>query len=244
MQFHIVHAHPEPKSFNAALTERARTDLPLRGHKVTVSDLYATSFDPVERGAHYTPRLDAQIFSPLAEQRHAFGAGAVPCDISREITALERADTLILQFPLWWHGPPAIMKGWFDRVFLSGGIYTSRKRYDTGHFRGRRAVVSVTSGAPEAAFGPDARGGDPAAMLWPIQYSLHYLGFTVLPPFWTFGVQGHGYAYEDEGKAARRLKQRLIDWSDRLNALGTDEPLAFPGWDDWDAEGRAIAHPS
>lgn len=239
MHFHIIHAHPEPKSFNGALTEQARAVLPAKGHRVTVSDLYAAGFDPVEHGAHYPRRLDAETFSPLAEQRHAFGTGAVPCDVSHEIAALERADTLVLQFPLWWHGPPAILKGWFDRVFLSGGLYTSRKRYDTGHFKGRRALVSVTSGAPEAAFGPGSRGGDPAVMLWPIHYSLHYLGFAVLPPFWSFGVQGHGYAYEDEGKAAQRLKQRLTDWSDRLNALGTDEPLAFPGWRDWDAEGRA-----
>ncbi|MDD7970837.1 NAD(P)H-dependent oxidoreductase [Roseinatronobacter alkalisoli] len=239
MHFHILHAHPEPKSFNGALTERARTDLPAKGHKVTVTDLYAAGFDPVERGAHYTRRLNTDTFSPLAEQRHAFGTGAVPCDVRQEIAALERADTLVLQFPLWWHGPPAILKGWFDRVFLSGGIYTSCKRYDTGHFKRRRALVSVTSGAPESAFGPGARGGDPAAMLWPIHYSLHYLGFTVLPPFWTFGVQGHGYAYEDAGKTSQRLQQQLDAWAERLHALRTDQPLAFPGWNDWDAEGRA-----
>ncbi|WP_227428580.1 NAD(P)H-dependent oxidoreductase [Roseibaca sp. Y0-43] len=39
-----------------------------------------------------------------------------------------------------------------DRVFVNGGLYTSRMRYDAGHFRGRRALISVTTGAPRAAF--------------------------------------------------------------------------------------------
>src|SRR6056297_3040885 len=53
---------------------------------------------------------------------------------------------VILQFPLWWHGPPAILKGWFDRTFPSGGVYTSRMRYDDGFFKGKQAVLSVTAG--------------------------------------------------------------------------------------------------
>ncbi len=67
-----------------------------------------------------------------------------------------------------------ILKGWFDRVFVSGGLYSSRKRYGAGHFRGKRAICSVTTGAPEHAFGPKARGGDLDAILWPIERSLYY----------------------------------------------------------------------
>lgn len=241
MQVHIVHAHPEPRSFNAALTGRARDALSAQGHGVTVSDLYALGFDPVERGAHYPSRRDPEAFAALAEQRHAWSADALPGDVAREIAALEAADLVILQFPLWWHGTPAILKGWFDRVFLSGGLYTSRMRYDAGYFRGKRALLSVTSGAPEAAFGPGARGGDPAVMLWPVQYSLHYLGFDVLPAFWSFGVQGHGYGYEGQEAAEARLAGRLDDWAAHVADLDGVAPLPFPGWQDWDAEGRALA---
>lgn len=238
MDAHIVLAHPEPCSFNGALARRAQERLASRGDRVSVTDLYATQFDPVERGTHYRSRADAAAFRPLAEQRHAAKTGTVPPDVAGEIEALERSRLLILQFPLWWHGPPAILKGWFDRVFLNGGIYTSTCRYDRGHFRGRRALVSVTSGAPAQAFGPQARGGDPDTMLWPIHYSLHYLGFAVLAPFWTFGVQGHGYAYEDARAADSRLRGQLDAWSERLGTVGTDTPLRFPGWDDWDEHGQ------
>lgn len=238
MQVHIVHAHPEPKSFNAELTNRARVVFTDNGHGVHVSDLYAKSFDPIERGHHYLQRIDDGVFSPLAEQRHAYATHTVPHDVLEELLELERSDLLVLQFPLWWHAPPAILKGWFDRVFLNGGIYTSRKRYDAGHFRGRRALVSVTSGAPEAAFGPGARGGDPEVMLWPVQYSLHYLGFSVLRPQWTFGVQGHGYSYDDESLARHRLENGLRAWEDRLLAIHSEPCLRFPGWQDWDDQGR------
>jgi NAD(P)H dehydrogenase (quinone) len=245
MQVHIVQAHPEPTSFNGALAARAQAALQAEGDTVTLSDLYASGFDPVERAAHYRRRADSSTFSALAEQRHAWETGTVPEAVRAEIDALEAADLLILQFPLWWHGPPAILKGWFDRVFLSGGLYDSRTRYDTGHFRGRRAILSVTSGAPEAAFGPGARGGDPAVMLWPLHYSLHYMGFEVLRPFWTFGVQGHGYSYQDEALHTARLREQLERWGTRVCALDTEPAMRFPTWRDWDANGSPLVpHPA
>lgn len=235
----IVHAHPEPGSFNAALKDVAVQTLGSSGYTVEVSDLYAQGFDPVERAAHYGNRSDPDCFAALNEQRHAWETGTVPADVRREIQRLERADLVVLQFPLWWHAPPAILKGWFDRVFLSGGLYTSRMRYDRGYFRGRRAVVSVTSGAPAAAFGPGSRGGDVETLLWPIQYSLHYMGFRVLPPFFAHGVQGHGFAYQDEGGYRQYLEHHKTSWVRRLRNLERDEPLPFPGWDDWDENGAA-----
>lgn len=236
----IVLAHPNPHSFNASMTRRAVESLEACGASVLVSDLYAQGFDPVEDARHYPDPLDAGAFSPLAEQRHAYEAGQIPTDVAREIERLEWSDLVILQFPLWWHAQPAILKGWYDRVFLSGGLYTSRMRYDAGYFRGRRAVCSVTSGAPAAAFGPGGRGGDIETLLWPIQYSLHYMGFSVLPPMLSFGVQGPGYSYQSEDDLARHLQERLDSWGARVPRLLREAPLRFPGWDDWDKEGRAM----
>ncbi|MEC9469593.1 flavodoxin family protein (plasmid) [Roseibium aggregatum] len=240
MQVHIVHAHPEPSSYNGALTETARRALSDDGSTVTMTDLYRSDFDPVERETHYQHRSDADRFAALAEQRHAWNNGSLPGEIQSEIDNLKQANLVILQFPLWWHGPPAILKGWMDRVFVSGGIYTSRARYDTGYFRGKRALVSVTTGAPHQAFGPGSRGGDFDTMLWPIHYSLHYVGFSVLPPFISYGVQGHGYSYEDEDSLHTRLKLNLFEWRSRLSSLETSAPLRFPGWDDWDEGGKAV----
>lgn len=240
MHVHIVHAHPEPSSYNGALTSAAHQSLVDGGHDVTVTDLYRADFDPVEREVHYRDRADAAVFAALNEQRHAWKNDTLPDQIRGEICNLERADLVILQFPLWWHGPPAILKGWMDRVFVNGGLYTSQMRYDTGYFRGKRAVVSVTTGAPQQAFGPGSRGGAFETMLWPVQYSLHYMGFSVLPPFISFGVQGHGYRYEEEKSLHDRLERNLSDWRLYLGALDDAEPIAFPSWEDWDADGRAL----
>lgn len=239
MHAHIVHTHPEQGSYNGALTKTAHQSLLDNGYSVTVTDLYRSNFDPVERGSHYSNRVDTETFAALNEQRHAYKSETLPSEVRSEIGSLERADLVILQFPLWWHGPPAILKGWFDRVFVNGGLYTSRMRYDAGYFKGRRALVSVTTGAPRKMFGPGSRGGEFDTMLWPIQYSLHYMGFTVLPPFISYGVQGHGYSYEDEDSLRNRLKRNLSEWRSHLSVLDDAEPIWFPGWDDWGEDGQA-----
>ncbi|WP_099867299.1 NAD(P)H-dependent oxidoreductase [Pararhizobium haloflavum] len=241
MNFLIVQSHPEATSYNAQLTGAAQRVLSASGNEVVISDLYAEDFDPVEAGRHYRHRIDASAFVPLAEQRHASDTHTLPQDVVTEIAKLEAADVVILQFPLWWHGPPAILKGWFDRVFVSGKIYRSRMRYDTGYFKGKRAVLSLTTGAPETAFGPGARGGDMNTMLWPIQYSLHYLGFSVLAPQCHFEVSGHGYGYSDEQEMKRQLQRNIDNWSSRLARIADEDPLNFPGWASWDEAGRSIS---
>lgn len=240
MHTHIVHASPEPNSYNGALTQAAKTSLEHLGGTVTTSDLYRSGFDPIESARHYADRVRPDHFAALAEQRHAWNSNTLPKDVLAEISNLELADLVILQFPLWWHGPPAILKGWMDRVFVSGGLYTSRMRYGTGHFRGRRAILSVTTGAPRAAFGPGSRGGDFETMLWPVQYSMHYMGFSVLPPFISYGVQGHGYSYEDQNRLEERLRENLAAWASHLSKVSGLDPLQFPDWSDWNEDGSAI----
>ncbi|ASM74360.1 glutathione-regulated potassium-efflux system ancillary protein KefF (plasmid) [Pseudosulfitobacter pseudonitzschiae] len=241
MHTHIVHVHPETASYNGALTRTAEHALRTAGGMVTVTDLYRAGFDPVERFGHYANRVEADRFAALGEQRNAWATDTLPGDVVDEIDNLERADLVILQFPLWWHGPPAMLKGWMDRVFISGGLYTRKMRYDAGYFRGRRALISVTTGAPRAAFGQGSRGGDFDTLLWPVQYSMHYMGFSVLRPFVSYGVQGHGYSYEGEGRLRDRLSRNLDDWSSCLLSLDEVEPLSVPSWADWNEDGSAIA---
>ena len=240
MHAHIIHAHPEPGSYNSALMRTAETALAEVSHTVTTSDLYGLGFDPVEKPQHYIRRENPDCFAALAEQRHAWNEGTLPDEVRLEIEKLEKADLVIFQFPLWWHGPPAILKGWMDRVFVSGGLYTSRMRYGTGYFRGKRALLSVTTGAPVHAFGPGSRGGDFDTMLWPLHYSLHYMGFDVLPPYISYGVQGHGYSYEGEDSLRDRLGENLCDWASYVTHAGSLETLHFPDWDDWDENGQAL----
>lgn len=230
----IVHCHPEPASFNATLKDVALDTLRRLGHTVEISDLYAERFDPVEKAGHYGNRKDPASFSALGEQRHASKTDTLPAEVRREIARLKRADLAVFQFPLWWHAQPAMLKGWFDRVFVNGGLYTSTMRYDRGYFRGRRAICSVTTGAPASTFQSKGRGGDIEILLWPIQYSLHYMGFAVLPPFLAFGIQGHGYAYQGESRFKHQLETYKAEWAQRLETLEQVEPLPFPGWNDWD----------
>ena len=83
----------------------------------------------------------------MQEQRHHWTIQALPAEIRRHIELLRWADTLVLQFPFWWFGAPAILKGWMDRVFVYGGVYDSRHRHENGVMRGKRALLTVTAGA-------------------------------------------------------------------------------------------------
>lgn len=236
----IVHSHPEPRSFNAALKDVAARTMRRLGHRVEVSDLYGEGFDPTEGPPHYSSRKRPDYFSVLTEQRHASDTGGLERSVRREIERLERADLVIFQYPLWWHAQPAMLKGWMDRVFVYGGLYTGKVRYDRGHFRGRRAICSITTGAPEAVFGRFGRGGDIDLLMWPMHYSLYYMGYDVLPPFRAHGIQGGGgkdvtYLAEERFKA--HLETYKTAWADRLERLDEDSPMEFPGWDDWDERG-------
>lgn len=150
---------------------------------------------------------------------------------------MEWADLVIFQFPLWWHAQPAILKGWFDRVLVYGGRYTSRMRYDHGYFRGKRAMLSVTVGSPEKAFQPFGRAGDMVAWLWPMHASLYYVGFDVLAPQVSYGIQGGGIRYQEEADIINHLEACKAAWASRLVSLSGERPIPFTGWDDWDDEG-------
>ncbi|WP_366942639.1 NAD(P)H-dependent oxidoreductase [uncultured Sulfitobacter sp.] len=109
-------------SSNDPLTSTATTALFARGDTVTVSDLNQSHFNPVEPAEHYRGRADMGIFTALNEQRNASRNGHSPAAVKDEIAAVEQVDLLVFQFPLSWHRPPAIVKGWMNRVFVDGGF--------------------------------------------------------------------------------------------------------------------------
>lgn len=235
----VVLAHPEPVSFNAQLAEVAAERLGEQGYAVEISDLYAEGFEPLEAPWHYGARSDPSWFKPQAEQRHAAEAGAVPAAVQAEIDKLDRADFVLLQYPMWWYQPPAILKGWLDRILTYGGVYTSGVRYDRGRFRGRRAMLSVTAGAPEETFAYNGRNGDIDLLLWPMCFTLYYVGYSVLPPFVSFGVEA-GVSYSTRDALLDRLQRCRADLGRRLDALEAVEPMKFSGWEDWDESGRLL----
>jgi len=240
MRAHIVLAHPEPKSYNAHLATIGRQTLEARGWSVTVTDLYAIGFDPCERAEHYPGRLEPARFDVQSEQRNASASSQIPPDVENEIAKLDGADLLILQYPMWWHLPPAMLKGWIDRVFIYGDVYTSKKRFENGRFVGKRAMLSVTVGTSEATYAFDGRSGDIDLLLWPVNFSLAYVGYTVLQPFVAYGVEA-GLRYSDAATIEARLGAIDEAWAARLGEIDGVPAIPFNRMADWGGDGRIVA---
>ncbi len=240
MQAHIVLAHPEPRSFNAHLAQVARRALEKEGWSVSVSDLYAMGFDPCERAEHYLTRQQPERFDVQSEQRHASQRGTIPSVVTAEIERLDRAELLILQYPMWWHLPPAMLKGWLDRVLIYGEVYASQKRFEKGRFVGKRAMLSVTVGTSEETYAFDGRSGDIDLLLWPVNFSLAYVGYSVLSSFIAYGVEA-GLRYSDASVVEARLKRVEEDLGTALRALDRRVVVPFNRMAEWGANGRITA---
>jgi NAD(P)H dehydrogenase (quinone) len=191
----IVYAHPEPTSFTAALKDRSATALMSAGHTVQVSDLYSEKFNPVAGRHDFSSIANAERFHYQSEQELAARAGTFAPELQREQERVQAADILVLQFPLWWGSVPAILKGWFDRVLAYGFAYVDGRRFDTGLFKGRRALFSVTTGGTPARFSNEGVYGEIDRVLWPVErLMLQYMGFEVLPPFVAYAAPRVGEA--------------------------------------------------
>ncbi|PIW26529.1 MAG: NAD(P)H dehydrogenase [Rhodospirillales bacterium CG15_BIG_FIL_POST_REV_8_21_14_020_66_15] len=227
MNVFIVHAHPEPKSFNTALRDLSVNVLEKEGHSVTLSDLYAMNFNPVAGPDDFRDRADPDYLVYALEQRHGWETKTLAPDILAETGKLLWCDLLILHFPLYWFSVPAIMKGWIDRVLVSGLTYGGRRFYDRGGLKGKRAMVTCTLGGREHMLDRDeAIHGRLTDMLKPLlQGTLAYTGMTVLPPFAAWHVP-----YVDDTTRAGYLET----YADRLAKLDSLSPVAYPSLDDFD----------
>jgi putative NADPH-quinone reductase len=109
MRVLYLYAHPLPDSFHGAIHAAAKEGLAQAGHEVDVCDLYADGFNPVlgadERRAY-----------------HDLSVNHLPC--ADYIARVRRAEAMVLSFPTWSYGLPAILKGFFDRVFVPGVSFT------------------------------------------------------------------------------------------------------------------------
>lgn len=213
----LVFAHPEPKSFNGALFDTAVKSLNEAGHSVATSDLYRMGFNPVSDRRNFTSVKEAEFLKLQMEEMHATEVGGFAPDIEAELRKVEAANLMIWQFPLWWFGMPAILKGWADRVFAMGRTYGYGHIYETGVFKGKRALLSLTTGGPQEAYTPDGFNGDLDAILRPMQRGiLEFTGFSVLRP------QVHWQPVRVE--PAER-KAWLNAWSDRLRGIEHEAPI-------------------
>lgn len=228
----IVYAHHEPTSFNHALLETARETLTAAGQTVEVSDLYAMGFEARASREDFQEMRDAERFGYAREQYYANRTETFAPDIAAELDKLRRCDALILQFPLWWFSMPAIMKGWIDRVFISGLCYGGRRIYDRGGLKGKSAMLAISLGGQAHMFGPGAVHGELEVMLQPIlRGMLAYVGLRVLPPYVAYHVP---YLEEAERRSI------LDGYGLHLQGLDQCEPLRFPSLDDFDETLRPL----
>jgi NAD(P)H dehydrogenase (quinone) len=221
-----VYAHPEGRSLNAALRDEGTRALHDAGHRVLVSDLYAMSWKAsLDRDDVGAPPDAPPEISRASKSAHE--AGTLSDDIRREQHKLVEADTLVLQFPLWWYSVPAILKGWIDRVFAKGFAYgitdpndpARTLRYGDGPLAGRRAQVITTAGSPAAAMGPRGINGQLDQVLFPLLHgTLWYVGMEVLPPLAIYGAD----RLSTRGHARARARVR-----ERMTHLQELEPIAY-----------------
>lgn len=235
----IVLAHPERRSFNAAWAQATKEACAALGHTVLWSDLVAMGFDPVEGPEHYGSADTGERFDPLKAQKQAVARDAVPHDVAAEIDKVLMADRVIFHFPMWWFAPPAILKGWFDRVLMRGALHSSTQQFDNGICRGKTALFCVTTGATSAECALNGREGDAAMLLWPAAQTLRYVGFDLLSPKIVSGV--HGF---HDGSARAELDARLTQVLAEQAALIADwdarPRMAFNADDDFDSDGRLL----
>ncbi|MEM9320378.1 MAG: NAD(P)H-dependent oxidoreductase [Pseudomonadota bacterium] len=209
----IVLAHPDADSLAARWAGESAKAARGAAHDVLRSDLYAMDFDPVERMQ-----------------------GAAP---DAEVEKMRRADWVLFHFPLWWFGPPAILKGWIDRVLFSDAYFASEGSFESGPLAGKRAVFCVSTAASALHCGPSGQFGDARMQLWPLAHALRYAGVSVLEPYIIPGIGASQSAAERilmDGQIARVLadEPKRMAAFDRLPVWASNPSSNF------DASGRLV----
>jgi putative NADPH-quinone reductase len=142
----VVHCHPVADSFVASARDRVLRTLPRAGHVVRVTDLYAEGFDPC---------FDAH------DRRTHLEPGTAPA-LERHAGDLRWCDALVLVYPTWWSGQPAMLKGWIDRVWANGVAWTlptGSNRVRASLQNVRRIVVVTTHGSSKLVNAVQGEGG-------------------------------------------------------------------------------------
>jgi len=107
----VVFAHPRRASFTGELLDALLAGLAEAGHEVEVADLYAEGFNPILEEAAFARETAMDPGAPLSPE------------VQAEQARLDRCEGLIFVYPFWWSDVPAILKGWFDRVWTYGYAY-------------------------------------------------------------------------------------------------------------------------
>ncbi|XES77497.1 MAG: NAD(P)H-dependent oxidoreductase [Candidatus Bathyarchaeia archaeon] len=151
MKVLVVLAHPDPGSFNAAIARTAVNTLTQLGHTVVFHDLHAEGFNP------------------LIETQEIPSEAHLEPEIQQHCNELASADGIVVVHPNWWGQPPAVLKGWIDRVFREEVAYRfvegdGGEGVPVGLLKAKKAVVFNTSNT--ASEREQRVFGDPLETLW------------------------------------------------------------------------------
>ena len=151
MKVLVIVAHPNKASFNHAIAMTCSRVLTDNGHEVIAHDLYEEHFDPILPYVEFP----TEVVLPVEVQRH--------CE------EVSQADGIIVVHPNWWGQPPAILKGWVDRVIRPGVAYEflegdKGEGVPRGLLKARCAIIFNTSNTETAR--EKAVFGDPLEAIW------------------------------------------------------------------------------
>jgi NAD(P)H dehydrogenase (quinone) len=132
----VVYCHPSRESFCGAVLDRFTHGLAAAGHSFEVADLYNERFEPVF------------LESDFAQ----FEGGTMPPAILAEQARVDRCDALAFISPIWWLGLPAMLKGWFDRVWSNGWAYEFSNNPEGSLLPARPFVFLLTAGGSRSAY--------------------------------------------------------------------------------------------
>lgn len=151
MKVSVILAHPSPNSFNHAIASVAIETLRRNEHDIRFHDLYDEAFDPLLRASEIPQNA------------------SLPVDIQRHCAEITEADGIIIIHPNWWGQPPAILKGWIDKIIRPGMAYEfiegdEGEGVPNGLLKARTAIVFNTSNTGAERERTDF--GDPLETLW------------------------------------------------------------------------------
>ncbi len=136
MKHLIIYANPNPQSFCREIVDTLAQAIKTAGKEVIIKDLYAERFNPV---------LDMGDFAIMDKNDY-------PADVKDEHELLQDASVITFIYPIWWLGAPAILKGYFDRVFAEGFAYSKNEKGLEKGFTGKKAVIINTMGASHKVY--------------------------------------------------------------------------------------------
>ncbi len=190
MKFYIILAHPESKSFNSSIAKEAFNHLLESGHEVRFNNLYKNNFNPLLSRKDFQIQSNNELVQFPKAQLESFTNNSTSPDIKKEHDNIEWSDIIILQFPLWLYGMPAILKGWCDRVLSEGFAHQPSKNiwFDNSCLNNKKLLLSITTNGRRNTFSHNGRHGSLDIILWPIINAFSFSGFKIIKPFIAFNV--------------------------------------------------------